>query len=103
KIPYLGGEGLAEEGADRGRDLGRVRLQREMTGVVQVHFGIRDVPAIGLGPGRQEERVVPAPDGQQRRPPRREVAVELRIERHVARVVEEQIELDLVVTGPRQQ
>jgi hypothetical protein len=75
QIPDSFGGGLAEEGADRGR----VRLQREMAGVVQVHFGVRDVPAIGLGAGRQEERIVPAPDGQQRRPPRREVGVDLTV------------------------
>ena len=49
-----------------------------------------------LGTGRQEERVVPAPDREQRRAMGADVFLEFGIERDVARIVEEQVELNLV-------
>src|SRR3954447_26205005 len=48
---------------DRLGDRPGVRLEREMAGVEEADVGFRDVAAIRLGSGGQEERVVPAPDG----------------------------------------
>src|SRR5581483_9746041 len=45
-------------------------------------------------------RTAPAPDRQERRPVRPEVLLEGRVQRHVAPVVEDQVELDLLDPGP---
>ena len=71
-------------------------LEGEVTGVDETNVGVGDVALEGFGPGRQEERIVPALHREQSRPARAEVLLERRVERHVARVVEEQVELDLV-------
>ena len=64
--------------------------------------GVRDVAPEGFGAGRQEERIVLAPHRQERRLVGAEIVLEGRIERDVALVVAEQIELHLVGAGPRQ-
>jgi hypothetical protein len=73
-----------------------VGLQGEVAGVEEADLGVGQVALEGFGPGGQEERVVLVPDREQRRPAGAEVLLERRVERHVARVVEEQVELDLV-------
>ena len=55
-----------------------------------------------FGAGRQEERIVLAPDRQERRPMLTEVVLERRIERDIALVVAEQVQLHLVSAGARQ-
>src|SRR5262245_6776164 len=75
-------------------------LEREMTGVEQVDFGVRIVAFEGLRARRQEERIVPAPYREQRRMLRAEVLLEFGIQRDIGLVIAEQIELDLVVAGP---
>src|SRR5215470_15165385 len=92
-----------EEIADGGRDVVAMRFQREMAGVEELHFRLRIVPLERLGAGRQEEGVVLAPDGEDRWALSAKVLLELRVQRDVARVVQEQIELDFVVTGPSEQ
>ncbi len=87
---------MGEELADRGGDLLDVGLQGEVTGVEKAKVGVGDVALEGFRSGWQEERVVPAPHREQRRPAGAEVLLECGVERHVARVVEEQVELDLV-------
>ena len=67
-------------------------LQCEMSGVQRVDFRIRQVAPAGLGAGRQEVRIVPAPGCQERRS----------VARHVAAIVEDEVELDLVGAGSRQ-
>src|SRR5215469_4793068 len=89
---------LGEESADRMCDLLYVGLQGEVTGVDETNVGVGDVTREGFSPSGQEERVIPAPHREQRRSAGAEVLLELGVERHVARVVEEQVELDLV--GP---
>src|SRR2546422_679850 len=80
-----------------------MRFQREVTGVVEVYFGVRVVALERLSPGRQKERVAFAPDRKHWRPLCTEVLLELRVERDVAGIVQEQIELDLIIAGPSQQ
>src|SRR5215469_5878063 len=87
---------LSEKLADRGGDLLGVGLQGEVTGIDEADVGVGDVALEGLGPGRQEKRVVPAPHREQRRPAGAEVLLECRVERDIARVVEEQVELDFI-------
>ena len=83
----------AEEVADQRGDLVRMRFQREVARVEQMHFGVGDVAAVGFGAGRQEGCVVLAPDGQQRRLVGAEIRLECRIQGDVAAVVEDQVEL----------
>jgi len=52
------------DGGGNFRDMG---FQREMAGVEELHLGVRIVAPERLGSRRQEERVVPAPDREQRR------------------------------------
>src|SRR5215831_1073658 len=92
-----------EEIADGGRDVIAMRFQREMAGVEELHLDLRIVPLERLGAGRKEEGVVLAPDRQDRWALGAEVLLELRVQRDVTRVVQEQIELDFVVTGPSKQ
>ncbi len=76
--------------------------RREMPGVEEAHDRVRNVALERLGPLRQEERVVLAPHRQEGRLVGAEVLLEGRIERDVALVVPEQIELQLGRTGPTQ-
>ncbi len=80
-----------------------MRLEREVAGVEEAHLRVRVVGLEGLGARRQEEGIVAAPDREEGRAVAAEVVVELRIQRQVARVVEEQVELDLDVVGPLHQ
>src|SRR5215472_18396282 len=73
-----------------------MRLEREVAGFQQPDVGARDVTLKGLGSSGQEERVVPAPDGQQRWLARPEVLLERGVQLDVAGVVEEEIQLNLV-------
>src|SRR5262245_36972925 len=56
-----------EEVADDHCDFGSTALEREMTGVEQVDFGVRIVAFEGLRAGRQKEGVVLAPHRKKRR------------------------------------
>ena len=79
---------------------GAVRLQREMSGIEEAHSRVRDVALERLGPRRQEEWVVSAPCRQQGRLMGPEILLEGRIERDVALVVAEQVELHLGRAAP---
>ena len=103
-VPLLSGRRLliqlaAEKVADCRADLGDVGLEREVAGVEEPDLRVRDVALEGLGAGRQEERVVPAPEREQRRPAAAEIFLEFRLERDIAGIVEEEIKLDLVNAG----
>jgi DNA-binding CsgD family transcriptional regulator len=91
-----------QELADGGRDLPGVGLQGEVAGVEKADVRARDVTLEGFGASRQEERVVLAPHREERRPAGAEVLLPRRVERHIAGVVEEQVELDLIVAGAAQ-
>ena len=80
-----------------------MRLQREMARVEEMHFRAGVVALVSLRPRRQEERIVFAPDGEQRWALGGEIGLELGIERDIARIVEEEVELDVVIARPREQ
>ncbi len=88
-----------QEVADDRRDLRALAFQRKMAGVEQMDFGVRVVVFEGLSAGRQEERIVLAPYREERGPPGPDVLLKFGIERDIALVVAEQIELDLVISG----
>ena len=69
----------AEDVPHRRADLRGVGLQREVAGVQEAHLRVEDVAPVGFGAGREEVRVVLAPDRQQRRPVRPEVLLEGRL------------------------
>src|SRR5215469_10459043 len=81
------------------RDFGGVRCEGEMAGVEEADFGVGVIAPESFSAGREEERVVLAPDREQGRLLRAEVFLEFRVEGNVAGVIEEEIELDLVVAG----
>jgi|HubBroStandDraft_6_1064221.scaffolds.fasta_scaffold495628_2 hypothetical protein len=66
-----------------------------MAGIEQMDLGVRIIASKGLGTGGQEKRVILAPNREKRRPPGADVFLEFWIERDIAPVIAEQIELDL--------
>src|SRR5271156_2211374 len=88
-----------QEAANFRRDLRGMSLQREMSGIEEPHARIRHVALERLGARRQEERIVLAPHREAGRLVRAEVALEGRVERDVALVVAEQVELQLMRAG----
>src|SRR5207245_10844224 len=83
-------------------DLFGMRLEREMAGVEEANDRTGNVAPESFGAGRQKERIVLAPHSQEWRLVRAEVVLESRIERNIALVVAEQVQLDLVGAGARQ-
>ena len=65
-----------------------VGFQREVTGLVEVHFGVRIVALERFGPRGQKEWIILAPRRQKRRLLSAEIFLELGIERDVARVIQ---------------
>jgi hypothetical protein len=93
------GQLAGEEVADDRRDLRSLALQREMTGIEQMNFRIWIVALERFSAGRQEERIILAPDREKRWPLRAKILLKFRVERDVALIVTKQIELDLVIAG----
>ena len=67
KSPYVAAPcaTVVEKGADRRGDLMRMGFKREMTGLEEAHLGVGIVAPERLRAGRQEERIVLAPDRQE--------------------------------------
>src|SRR5262245_23979232 len=87
---------LSKELPDRRGDLVAMCLERKVAGVEEAHIGSRDVAFECLRTSRQEERIVLAPHRQKRRLVFAEVALKVGIERDVALVVAEQVELHFI-------
>src|SRR5271166_2253447 len=94
------GRSAREEAANGRRDLRGVRLQREMSGIEEAHDRVRHVALERLGARRQEEWIVPAPKRQEGRLRGPEIALKGRVERDIAFVVAEQVELQIRRAGP---
>src|SRR5262244_3134932 len=90
---------VSEEPADCRGDLVTVCLERKVSGVKKEHICVRYVAFECLRTSRQEKRIVLAPHGEQRRPMRAKIRLELRIQRDVALVVAEQVELHFIDAG----
>src|SRR5881628_142350 len=88
-----------EEVADYCRDLLRMSLKRKVTSVEEMDFGIGNIPPEGLSTTRQEKRIIPSPHRQEPRFVRPEIILERRVERDVALVVAEEVQLQLVGAG----
>src|SRR5215467_9767427 len=102
-LQSIGADSGAAEVADHRRDFSRMCFQREVARLEEADHGTWNVALERLSTRRHEERIVLAPHRKERWPPRTEVFLELRIQRDIASVIEEQVELDLVVAGPREQ
>src|SRR5215472_2836997 len=102
-LQLIGADSGCAEVADRRRDLSCMRFQREVARLEEADHRAWNVALERFGARRQKERIVLAPHGEKRRPPRAEVFLEFRIQRDIAGVVEEQVELDVVVAGPSEQ
>src|SRR5581483_9015936 len=74
-----------------------------MAGVEEMDLGIGNIALEGVRARWKKERIVLAPDGEERWTPRAEILLEFRIEGDIALVVTDEIELDLVIPGPCQQ
>jgi hypothetical protein len=85
-----------QEALDGVAYLGGMGLESEMAGIEQNDLRLRQVTTVSQRAGRQEMGVVAPPDGQQGRRMRTEIAVEGRIKRQIAGVIQDQVKLDLV-------
>src|SRR5499427_3585084 len=92
----------SEEGADRTRDLLDMCFQGEMASVEEADDRTGHVPLERLGTGRQEERIVLAPDREEGWLVRAEIVLEGGVQRDIALVVAEQVQLDLIGPGTGQ-
>ena len=88
---------VAEELADGAGDLDCMCFKSKMSSVEELNFSVRKVAPVCLSARRDEEGIVFAPNGKERRLFRGKVFVEFGIEGNIVRIVEEKIKLDLVV------
>ena len=89
----------SQEVADHRRDFIRVGFQREMACIEEPDVGVMNVPLEQFGSRRQEEWIVLSPNCKEMRLVRPEIGLESRIQRDVALVGAEDVQLDFV--GPR--
>src|SRR5260370_42660921 len=92
-----------KEVTNSGRNFLIVRFEREVARVIEMDFRVRVISPERLRAAGQEERVAIAPDSQQWRPLCAEIFLELWIESDVARIIQKEVEMDLVIAGTRQQ
>src|SRR5580700_12315245 len=92
-----------EEVFHRGGDFYHVCLNRKVSGIEELHLRVRQVLLKGLGSGGNEERIVFAPDREQRRCGPAKIFLEFRIKLYVRRIIQKQIELNLFVSWPFEQ
>src|SRR5215467_5419016 len=72
-------------------------FEREMSGIEELNLRVRYVFPKCFCSRRNEERIVLAPDRQQRRFRLAEIFLKFRIQLHVRRVIQKQVELNLFV------
>src|SRR5215471_12913360 len=77
-------------------------LEREVACIEEMDRGARNVALERLSTSRQEKGIVLSPRRQEAWPVSPEVVLELRVERNVAFVVAEQVQLNFVGAGARQ-
>src|SRR5262245_34774823 len=88
--------GARQEIADCRSDLITMRLEGEVAGVEEAHVSVWNVTLERLGARRQEKRVVLAPSCQKRRLVLAKIGLEFGIQRDVALVVAEKVELHFI-------
>src|SRR5262249_1005964 len=78
-------------------------LQGEVSGVQKLDNRIGIIPTVGLRSGREKERIIPAPNGKQRRLGIAEIFLKNWIQGEVRTVIDKEIELDVSIAGALQQ
>src|ERR1700733_10009768 len=91
-----------DEFADRLSNLDGVRFECEVAGVEKPHHGVRYIALECFGAGRKKKRVVLSPGREEARLMGPEISLKFRIERDIAFVVAEQVELHLKRAGSRE-
>src|SRR5215467_3491553 len=89
----MGGEKVSH----RFGDVDHVSLESKVSRIEELDRRVREVFSKCFGARRDEEGIVLAPDGEERRRRLTKVLVKRRIQLHIRGVVEEQIQLDLLV------
>src|ERR1700729_1856504 len=77
-------------------------LQGEVPGIEKADVRARNISLKCACASRQKERIVPAPNGKEGRLVPAEIVLECRVQRDVALVVSNQIQLHLVCAGTRE-
>ena len=80
-----------------------MRLQREVAGIVEMHFRARNVALESLGAGRDEGWIVLPPNDENGWMRATEILLEFGIERDIAAIIHQQIELNFIIARPRKQ
>jgi hypothetical protein len=91
----------AEEGTHRRSHLLNMGFQREVARIEELYLRVRIVPLVSLRSRRNEERIVFAPDGQQRRLCLAEILLKRGIKLYIVGVIQKQVELNIHIAGPR--
>src|SRR5258708_36410022 len=91
---------LLEEVANCARNLLVVSFKCEVAGVIEMDLRVWVISPERVGATGQEERVVLAPDSKYWWALCPEILLELRIQGDIARVIQTEVELELVVAGP---
>jgi hypothetical protein len=94
--------GTREKIADDRRDFVAMRLERKVARIKEAHLRARDVAFERLRTRWQKERIVLTPHSQKRRLVLTKIALELGIQRDVALIISEEIELNFIGAGARQ-
>src|SRR5215472_8477793 len=92
-----------EEVLHGGSNFYSVCLCRKMAGVKELNLRTRQVFPKSFGSCGNEERIILAPDREQRRLRLAEILLEFRIELYVRGIIQKQIELDVFIAGTLQQ
>jgi len=79
-----------------------MRLEREVAGIVKMHFRARHIALEGLCARRNEGLIILAPNEENRRAGAAEVFLDFGIERDIAAIVHQQIELNFIIARPRE-
>src|SRR5262249_57948007 len=79
-----------------------MRFEREVTRIEEADDRTRNIALKGLSTRRKKERIILAPYRQERRLVRAEVFLERGIQRDIALVVTEEVELNFISAGARQ-
>jgi hypothetical protein len=92
----------AEKIADGTRYFMKMRLKRDVAGIVKMHVGTRNIAPESLCTRRDEGLIVLAPNEENRWARAAEIFLDFGIERDIAAIVHQQIELNLIIVRPRE-
>jgi hypothetical protein len=89
-----------KEHGDQRCDVGRVFLQGKVPCLEQMQLGGRHILQVRLSPGLQKDGIVTAPEDEQRWLLTAQPCLPRRIQRQIRVVVEREVDLNLLATGP---